>query len=74
MLLPDLICDLDVGGERMEMSSAVPLRRGTRGVSSSPIRGFSVGATSGVIRFDDKSEKASASTTGVEEDSGVIFE
>jgi hypothetical protein len=39
MLLPVLMRDSPVGGERMEMSMAVDLRRGTRGVSSTATRG-----------------------------------
>src|SRR5690242_6892799 len=39
MLLPVVMRESDVGGERMEMSMAVDLRRGTRGVSSTAMRG-----------------------------------
>lgn len=39
MLLPVVMRESGVGGERMEMSMAVDLRRGTRGVSSTAIRG-----------------------------------
>ena|SRR2546421_654801 len=38
-LLLVLIFDLSVGGERMEMSRAVPRRSGTSGVSSKATRG-----------------------------------
>lgn len=39
MLLPGLRSDSAVGGERMEISMAVDLRNGTRGVSSTATRG-----------------------------------
>jgi hypothetical protein len=39
MLLPVVIRESGVGGERMEMSIAVDLRKGTKGVSSTAIRG-----------------------------------
>ena len=39
MFVPLLICESVVGGERMLMSMAVPLRMGTNGVSSRPIKG-----------------------------------
>lgn len=39
MLLPVLTRDSAVGGDRMEMSMAVDLRRGTSGVSSTATRG-----------------------------------
>ena len=39
-LLLARIRELTVGGDRMEMSRAVPRRSGTRGVTSKAIRGF----------------------------------
>lgn len=40
MLLPLRMSELAMGGERMEMSMAVPLRMGTSGVSSRATRGL----------------------------------
>ena len=42
ILFPDRILEFAVGGERMEISRAVPRRIGTRGVSSSPTSGGSL--------------------------------
>lgn len=39
MLFPVVMRESGVGGERMEMSIAVDLRKGTKGVSSTAIRG-----------------------------------
>jgi hypothetical protein len=42
-LLVALTFEFAVGGDRIEMSSAVPLRKGTSGVSSKATRGCTVG-------------------------------
>lgn len=64
MLLLEVIFEFGVGGERTLMSSAVPRRRGTRGVNSMAIRGFSLSCDT-----DESSESVSersVTLTGLE--------
>ncbi len=63
MLLPDVIWDWGVGGDRMDMSSAVPRRNGTSGVSSRATKGRSPRTSSfWLVVVDARSELRSAST------------
>ena len=75
MLLPEVIFEFAVGGERMEMSMAVPRRRGTRGVNSRATSGRSLWRSSfWLVTLDARSENASTSAMGVGDDSGTGLE
>lgn len=75
MLFPDVICEFGVGGERMEMSMAVPRRRGTSGVSSRATKGRPLLViSSGPVMTEATSEKASRSSTGPGADRGTPTE
>lgn len=68
ILLPVWILDFSVGGERILMSRAVPRRRGTRGVSSTPIRG---GLLTSKSEPSEEPSEASRESVGLPKDASI---
>ena len=66
MLFDDWILEFVVGGERMEMSRAVPRRSGTRGVSSNATRGRNDASEDRVEPFPSRLEGAVCGLMGSE--------